>query len=325
MSSAADRGASFLDRRIIPADFDWREYDVVEEQHKVKPASAYGQEVEALFRGEQVLTGALWPWDKANDRGLRVRPGEVSIYAGINGHRKSLLTSQVALSLMRQDEPVLIASFEMRPAKTLQRMVKQAAATGSPADAYLAAWRRWSEGRLWLYDHLGNCSPRQMIAVARYAITQLGVRQVFIDSMMKVVDATDDYTAQKRFVGALNALTLAHPAHVHLVVHARKGRDESAPIDKWDVKGAGEITDQADNVLLVNKHEPKGEDEPSQWLTVAKQRDGAFEGKLGLYFDPEALSFAEHAGKRWPGVSPRALELAYDAERVAIMGEGSGG
>lgn len=302
MLSAVKRGEEYLDRRIIPADFDWRAYDTTDERHKVKAASEYLPQVLSAFEGADEAVGAFWPWDKVNDRGMRFRAGEVTIYAGINGNRKSMLTTQIALQIMRQKHPVLIASFEMAPRMTLKRLTCQAAGARLPSIDYIERLSAWTDGRLWLYDHLGACAPRQMLAVARYAATELGVKHVFIDSLMKVVKGTDDYSAQKDFVASLCAFALAHEAHVHLVAHARKGRDISAGIDKWDVRGAGEITDQADNVCLVNKVEDAKPGEPNQWLDIAKQRNGEFEGKVGLYFDSASLSFAEQPGKRWPGI-----------------------
>ena len=305
MLSAVDRGGSFLDKRIIPADFDWREYDVTEEHHKVKPASAYLDEVLLSFNASQEAHGAYWPWDKMNDRGMRFRPGETTIYAGINGNRKSMLTTQIALHLMRQDQACLIASFEMSPRMTLKRMSCQAAGSRMPSEDYIKELSWWTDGRLWIYDHLGLCAPRQMLAIARYAVTELKVRHVFVDSLMKVVRGTDDYNGQKEFVNSLCALGLAHSAHMHLVAHARKGKNIADGIDKWDIKGASEIADQVDNVCLVNKADDAASGEPNQWLDIAKQRNGEYEGKVGLHFDPASLSFSESHARRWPGITPR--------------------
>jgi twinkle protein len=139
--------------------------------------------------------------------------------------------------------------------------------------------------------------------VARYAAHELGVKHILIDSLMKVVSAPDDYAEQKKFVGDLGAVALAEKCHVHLVAHARKGRDEREGIDKWSVKGASEITDQADNVLLVSKKAEPEEGQPDQWLEVAKQRDGAFEGTFGLFFNADSLAFGESPDGRWPMVN----------------------
>jgi twinkle protein len=299
----ADKGAAALDRRIIPENFDWREYDVAPERTKVLPASSFAAALVEQLLGDKRQAGVLWPWDKANDLGLRFRPQEVTVLAGINGHRKSLVAGQIALHLMRQGERCLIASFEMAPHKTLERMVRQAAGSGEPSLRYVRAWAAWSDGRLWLYDHLGQCDARRVLAVARYACTELAVRHVFIDSLMKVTRSVDDYNEQKRFVADLCALALACDAHVYLVAHARKGRQEEDALDKFDIKGAGEIIDQAHNAVLIQKNlKSKDAGDCDQFVTVAKQRDGAFEGTLGLWFDPAALTLGERPGGRWPHI-----------------------
>lgn len=303
----ADRGAAALDRRIIPDNFDWRAYDVAPERTKVLPASAFEAQLIERFLGEARYEGALWPWNKANDKGLRFRRQELTVYAGINGHRKSMIAGQIALRLMQQDEPCLMASFEMPPAKTLDRMVRQSAGTSKPSLRYIKSWTHWTNDRMWLYDHLGFCEPRRVLAVARYAAAELRVRHIFIDSLMKVVAAVDDYTGQKQFVASLNALAMTYDCHVHLIAHARKGRDEKARLDKFDVKGAGEIIDQADNAVLVQKNleeHPKVLGDYDQFVTVAKQRDGVYEGTFGLWFNTDALTFGEKSGGHWEPIIP---------------------
>ena len=235
----ADKGAAVIVRRIIPADFDWREYDVAPERTKVLPASSFEAALVEQLVGDKRHAGAYWPWDKANDLGLRFRPQEVTVYAGINGHRKSLIVGQIALHLMRQDERCLVASFEMAPHKTLERMVRQAAGGDWPSLRYVKAWSGWSDGRLWLYDHLGQCDARRVLAVARYAVQELAVRHVFIDSMMKVTRSVDDYNEQKQLLAQLCAFAMASSAHVHLVAHARKGKSEDDALEKFDIQGAG--------------------------------------------------------------------------------------
>jgi twinkle protein len=306
-NDAAARGASILDRRIIAKDFDWEKWLPPEQKVKVRPASDFGQEVIDGFLGESIHQGAYWPWDKANDLGLRFRQQEVTVYAGINGHRKSTIAGQIALHLMRYDEPCLITSLEMPPVKTLHRMAKQSAGTDKPSLRYLQAWNQWTEGRLWIYDWLGFCEPRQVLAVSYFAAHELGVRHIFLDSLMKIVAAVDDYTAQKRFVADLNTLAMTEKCHVHLIAHARKGRDEADVIDKFDVKGAGEIIDQADNAILVQKNLREKDVEGSpvdQFVTVSKQRDGVFEGTMGLWFNPAAMTFGEKPGGHWPPIIP---------------------
>jgi twinkle protein len=288
--------------KVIPDTFDWRLYDELPERSKVVPAAKYADEVVDLFYGEQSVRGAYLPWDKSTDK-LRLRRREVTLWAGINGHGKTLVTSQIALGLMRQGEKVLLASFEMRPASTMQRMTRQAAVRSEPSIPYIRKFHEWTDARLWIYDHFGTCEPMKAIAVCQYAAQEFGVRHVFVDSLMKCVRGQDDYNGQKAFVGDLCTLALAHDLHVHLVAHARKGQHEGDALDKFDIKGAGEITDQVDNVVMIQRNKRKeaarergeSDDSPDVFVNVCKQRHGNFEGALGFWYDPRSGTYAEGA------------------------------
>jgi twinkle protein len=296
--------------QLIEDKFDWLEYDTAPERPKVIRASTLASQVVDLFYGPEEAKGDYFPWRKTTDRGLRLRRREVTIYAGINGHYKSTTTSQIALGLMRQDVPCLIASFEMRPAETMKRMTRQAAGTAEPSIDYLHRFHKWTDDRLWIFDHLGNCKERQILAVCRYAALELGVKHLFIDSLMKCVAGPDDYGAQKMFVGDLGAIALALDVHVHLIAHARKSGAETDSIDKFSIKGASEIGDQADNLILIQRNKRKelskaaagDADQPDVFLNVAKQRNGAYEGSLGFWFNPGAMTLVERPGSSSPSV-----------------------
>lgn len=94
--------------------------------------------------------------------------------------------------------------------------------------------------------------------------------------------------------------------HVHLVHHVRKGTSEYDLPNKFGVKGSGSITDQVDNVFMVWKNKKKidavqmGETvddgkEPDAMLICEKQRNGEWEGKVGLWFDRNSWQFCSDA------------------------------
>ena len=67
-----------------------------------------------------------------------------------------------------------------------------------------------------------------------------------------------------------------------------------------DVKGTGAITDQVDNVLTVWRNKKKEEQrvagtavhtEPDALVICDKQRNGEWEGKIGLFFHPGSMQF----------------------------------
>lgn len=309
-----------------PIDWSVFEKDDAQARRSLLHAKLLTEAVLAELAGDVKHSGACLPWSKTWDL-VRFRPGEVTLWAGYNGHRKSMLLGQCAVSLSAQLHRVVIASFEMAPHRTLARMVRQ----GLKGIQNPALVREICDLlRVWFYDQQGDATASQVYALIRYAAT-LGIDHVVIDPMLKVVRGTDDYNAQKDFVAQLCALAREYEMHIHLVHHARKGADENDPPRKLDVRGAGEITDQVDNVLICWWNKRKADkreigatidpDESDALLICDKQRNGAWEGRIRLWFDPGSLQFCQDSlcepsdliGWRGPKTG-RALELVHSRE-----------
>ena len=237
-------------------DFDeWSMLDA--ETAKVRPASDWSQDVIDHFSMPGDAQGAMLPWSITHNR-IRLRLGELSVWAGVNGHGKSMLLSHVTLDLMvRQSETVCIASLEMRPLATLARMARQATAQDTPGPREVRAFYAALNERLWLYDQQGTIRHDRMLAVVRYAREHLGVNHFVIDSLMKCGINGDDYNVQKRFVDNLATYARDSGLHIHLIAHSRKRESEHKPMDKFDIKGASEITDLADNVFTLWRNKRK--------------------------------------------------------------------
>ncbi|MBR8654311.1 AAA family ATPase [Achromobacter sp. Marseille-Q0513] len=293
---------------ISPADVDFEAYMAeTEPQAKVLAAEAWRDELaRAVEHGEQV-TGAKLPWAKTHDL-LRFRPGEVTLWQGINGHGKSELLGQACIGFACQDERVCIASFEMKPQSTLKRMLRQTAMNSRPSVQAVDRLIDWSRDRLWLYDQQGTVKPAMLYAVARYCADRLKVRHLVIDSLMKCVRCEDDYNGQKDFVDMLCTLARDLGMHIHLVHHAKKGENEDAVPGKFSAKGSGAIVDQVDQMLTVWRNKKKeriaevelrngGElsDEtlklPDTMLICDKNRHGEWEGRISLWRHADSLQF----------------------------------
>lgn len=298
-----------------------------EARQKVRPACEWFAEmVENLGKPRQEIRSFL-PWNKTHAH-FAFRPGEVTLWAGVNGHGKSQVTGLSALSLVAQGQRVCIASFEMKPSRTLDRMTRQFSGArlpdGSLSDpALLLAYREvfeqlaaYTEGRLWLYDQQGTVATKTILGVMRYAAYELRCQHFVVDSLMKCVRGEDDYNGQKDFVDELTAIARDSGMHVHLVHHLRKLGSEGETPDKSDVKGSGAITDQVDNLLLVWRNKPKERDRqagkriddtmPDAMLICDKQRNGEWEGRVALWFDPESQQYTPSSARaqldyaRWP-------------------------
>jgi twinkle protein len=287
---------------LIPDNIDFNAYMEEPEQYRIIPASDYLEQTVALFYPPADLPKfSTMLWDKAKDD-VEFRPGEVSLWAGINGHGKSMFLSQVELDLCFQGERVMVASFEMTVPRQMQRMCRQAYAGDQPPIPFMGELHRWTDGRLWMYDHMGAIEWKKVMAVLRYARQHFGITQFVVDSLMKCVRGDDDYNGQKDFVDALCAFAQANGVHVHLVHHVRKGENEIAKAPgKFDIKGAGAITDLVDNVFIVwrNKRaEAENKGDPTCIVSCEKQRHGEFEGKWGFWFDKASQQYLETADAR---------------------------
>ena len=299
----------------IPDNIDFQTwYDSMEAAVMIRPARDIVREAIALLQADPPAP-VVMPWQKLKDM-FSFRAGEVTVYAGQNGSGKSMITTMIALQLMAQKRNVLIASFEMKPTTTLQRMVRQFANTQFPTIEDYQRFSSWAGNYLWFYDRQGEASREQVIGVGNYAAKELKMQDFFIDSLMKCVKGEDDYNAQKDFVSDCTNLARDTDLHVHLVHHIRKGQtDESLP-QKVDMKGSGSIADQVDNVFMVWRNKKKERlleasqlvepDEPDAMLLCEKQRNGENEPRLRLWYDRKSQQFVEK-----PGANPYRFDADF--------------
>lgn len=278
----------------LPDDIDLTDYMQRQEmKHKVRRAADFEDLVIDYLTNDPTVTGERLPWRKAENM-LRFRSGEVTLWTGINGHGKSLVLGQVVTGLVNQGASVCIASLEMQPRATLGKMIQQAKGDGQRCGAYAKRYLHWSGDKLWLYDHIGDCKSDRMLAIVRYCADKLHINHMVIDSLMKCGVRQDDYDAQAEFVSALCDAGRDTGIHIHLVAHSKKQIDESRKPGKMDIKGSGTIGDLVHNVVTVWRNKPKEqaiergdysmESEPDQILICDKQRNGDWEGQIGLWY-----------------------------------------
>ena len=289
--------------QIIPDTIDFSEYmEESDAAHKVIKASAYADDVIAYYHSETPMLGAKMPWEKTHAQ-IRFRPGEMTLWGGMNGHGKSMMLGQVCVGFIAQRQRVCIASMEMKPLITLARICRQADGTNRPDVEFIREFHKITDGWLWLYDQQGTVKRKMMLAVIRYCAEKLKVDHFVIDSLMKCGIGEDDYNGQKAFIDSLTAVARDTGIHLHLVAHSRKAKDELSAPGKMDVKGTGSITDQVDNVLTVWRNKKKEQEavegranhgEPDALIICDKQRNGEWEGKVGLWFLPAPMQFVEN-------------------------------
>lgn len=306
---------------IIPTNVDFGKYlediSYLESQHLHWAPYWESAVLDRVINGK-THTGEKLPWDKTQHH-FRLRKGELTIWAGINGHRKSMILGQI-MAYLAQRTKVCIASLEMRPEETLHRMARQVAGC-YPSPDFACEFLQWGDQRILIYDQLDTVEAEKILGMVHYAAKELGCKHIVIDSLTKCGLPHEDYTAEKKFVDRLQWAAKHYQIHIHLVSHIRKGMDEARIPNKFDVKGTGTITDIADNVVICWKNKKKEEakrkqkdrqtltseevellEKPDQLLSVSKQRNGEFEGRLAFWFREDSLQFEESEGQGVPPI-----------------------
>lgn len=306
---------------------------------ELRRAGEFTDDVISLFwpKGDRE-PGYRLPFEKIRDR-LVIRPGEMTIWTGPSGAGKSQILSYACVGFVDQGAKICIASYEMQARQQLRRMVKQAGNTDRPPEPFIRAIMGWLDASTWLFDVVGKSSVEKMLDVFEYARCRYGCDVFVVDSLMRLGIGSEDYEGQEKAVYQIVEWTIASDVHVHLVAHARKGdgKFRGAPgID--DVKGAQEIGANAFNIISVwrnrdleeeiksltektEKGEPGAQklleeklEMPPVIMNVAKQRNGDWEGKCGLWFNQSTYQYrssrdSEH-GRQF-------VQFQNDQERAA--------
>jgi len=265
--------------------------------------------IEKYYPSNGKQPGYNLPWEKTHGR-IRILPSEVSVWAGYNGAGKSLFLGQVMVEALKQSLKACIASFEMSAEKTLYRLIYQELGS-QPAKVQIQTEMEKLNTGLWIFDLVGTGKPDKMMEVFKYAYQRYGISQFVVDSLAKLGMAEDDYAGQKQIVERFGDFVRQTNAHIHLIAHARKGRDEFSPPRKMDIKGTGAITDMVDNVYIIHRNKAKYKElanakannkpisdilkKPDTLLICDKSRENGSdaEGIYGLYFDNYFRIFTE--------------------------------
>lgn len=281
--------------------------------------SAATDEVLSTFENGRQYNGEVLPWRKTESL-LRFRQKELTIWAGYNGHGKTLILSDIMAHSVTEGFTWAVASLEMPLARLAERFVIQCANSQNPTSDYVRKCLSWTDDKIFVFDELDSVESDRILAFAEMAFRQLKVDHVVIDSLVKCGVDSEHNEPQKKFVDRLQRVAKRHGGHIHLVHHLRKGQDEDAIPGKLDLKGAGELSDLADNVILVHRNKRKERksfdpehipdpNEPDARLIVDKQRHFEWTGSISLWFSPEGLRYREKPEVRPKWYGPTLEDL----------------
>jgi twinkle protein len=273
-----------------------------------RPSDFRDEIMKALYPGP--ADGFQLPWAGFHDD-LLWRLAELIVVNGINGHGKSQWLGHVLIDLMSRGNMACIYSGELKPGRLLARMVRQVNSERAiPLEDRAHTCVDWLDESLLVFDLTGTAKTQRLLEVFEYAYRRYGVTFFAIDSLMKCGIGVDDYNGQKRFVEQLADFKNKFNVTIFLVTHSRKVSDETEMSGKMDVKGDSSITDLPDTVVSVFRNKkkeaaaqeyrdndmevpPEVVQTPDALIHCVKQRNGEWEGKMGLWFDRYSLQYTD--------------------------------
>jgi twinkle protein len=322
---------------INPSDF--RNLNVQEElSDRVIDEVALPQSLvqRALERRDRVDDGATAPWSKL--RGLvALRPQELVVVAGYNGHSKSSVMAQWLLHAANEGKRTAIMSLEMDAAYVFDTMAGMAAVRQEAIPSYLKEFALWCEtdNRIAFIDRQDMVTPEEVLQ------TCIGMRKfydtdiVLIDCLAQVGLNSEDYDGEKKFISALSAIAKTYGMCIVLVMHVRKpgasrgGNGEQVIPGKYELMGSSNISNLASTIIVVwsdkekaaakNAGEEVSDDDPDAVISICKQRYFNWEGRVGLYKHAEARVLCNSRARRY-----RPVEIRRDNKEEFLSDRSNG-
>jgi twinkle protein len=248
---------------------------------KVKSAEWFREQFMAEWFDKELEPGLElpfgFPW--------KIRPGELTVWTGIEKSGKTTLLAFILVHLMNLGEKVMVASMEVKPVKTLKKISRQAwggllkdekllekCGTEEELSSYIESCRgqaeqcfAWFAPNLWLYDHVGIARWRDLADDIRWARRRHGITQFVIDNFMRLGIAKDDYAQQADAITFFAGLAMELDVHIHVVVHQNKSEGRKEQAGKRSVAGAFEIIANAHNIVEVQRDDGKAQKLDELW------------------------------------------------------------
>lgn len=118
------------------------------------------------------------------------RPGELTVLAGENGSGKSLLLGQIGLHLISCGASLYIASFEMAPVRTIERMLMQTVCSTDKRmieEPDVDLFFKQFASRMRICDLQRKVSPDELLRLLDSAVRDYKSDILFVDSLMMCV------------------------------------------------------------------------------------------------------------------------------------------
>ena len=235
------------------------------------------------------------------------RPGEgkstfvhrIALYAVSNGictllvdgeHETNSLMNNLHVKLIGHDNTL----YDER--RYHRKYIKQ------PKQLVYKQLQQWSANKLWIYSKSSGQIKTldNLFKLYNEMIKKHNTKFIILDNLMTLLDhqGSDQNKAQADFMNKCHDLAVNTGIHIILVAHPNKSAQKGETIDYYQISGASELVNLADNVIQIVRSE---NEEHDGYAELLKNRGYGIYKKVYLDYDKGTGSLIEH------NVQPKAI------------------
>ncbi|KAG9298777.1 hypothetical protein G9A89_012845 [Geosiphon pyriformis] len=216
------------------------------------------------------------------------RPGELTIFTGPTGIGKTTILSQLSLDYCRSGVSTLWGSFEIPNVRLAKKMLQQFAGRELSPEEFFSATERFQQLPMYFLKFFGSTDLTTVVDAMDHAIYAFDVQHVIIDNLQFMSSEQgrfyDRWELQDRIVNTFRKFATERSVHITLVVHPKK--DDREFLDLNSVFGSAKITQEADNVIIVQRL--LTDDDELRYLDIKKNRFDGTLAAIPFEFDKES-------------------------------------
>ncbi|CAG8555336.1 11307_t:CDS:2 [Ambispora gerdemannii] len=221
------------------------------------------------------------------------RSGELTVFTGPTGIGKTTILSQISLDFCRSGVSTLWGSFEIPNVRLAKKMLQQFAGHELTAEEFFQTTERFQQLPMYFLKFFGSTDLTTVVDAMNHAIYAFDVQHVIIDNLQFMTADQgrfhDRWELQDRTVGTFRKFATERGVHITLVVHPKK--DDREFLDLNSVFGSAKITQEADNVIIVQRLVV--DDDEIRYLDIKKNRYDGTLAAIPFEFDNESCKIRQ--------------------------------